>query len=74
LKGFAKVHLEPGETKVVVLSLDRSALAYFNPAHRDWEANPGAYEVEVGASSRDIRLRQRIDYQGPVRQQSGASK
>ena len=74
LKGFAKVHLEPGETKVVVLSLDRSALAYFNPAHRDWEANPGAYEIEVGASSRDIRLRQRIDYQSPVRQQSGASK
>jgi beta-glucosidase len=74
LKGFAKVHLEPGETKVVVLSLDQNALAYFDPAQRDWEANPGAYEIEVGASSRDIRLRQRIDYQSPVRQQSGASK
>jgi beta-glucosidase len=74
LKGFAKVHLEPGETKVVHLSLDRSALAYFNPAHRAWEANPGAYEIEVGASSRDIRLKQRIDYQGPVRQQPGKSK
>lgn len=62
LKGFAKVPLESGETKEVTLSLDRNALAYFNPAHRRWEADPGVYELEVGASSRDIRLTQRIEY------------
>ena len=62
LKGFAKVRLEPGETKAVTLSLDRGAFAYFNPARRTWEADPGFYELEVGASSRDIRLMQRIEY------------
>jgi beta-glucosidase len=60
LKGFAKVRLAPGETKTVTLRLDMRALSYFDDAHSLWIAEPGDFEVLVGASSRDIRLRERL--------------
>jgi beta-glucosidase len=55
LKAFAKVHLEPGECKTVTLSLDRSALAYYDDLAHKWVAEAGEFEVLVGASSQDIR-------------------
>ena len=55
LKGFAKVALRPGETRRVRLNVRARDLAYFDVASRQWTADAGAYEVEVGASSRDIR-------------------
>jgi beta-glucosidase len=57
LKGFRRVMLQPGETRPVSFTLDRSALSFFDPGKREWVAQPGAFEVLVGASSRDIRLR-----------------
>lgn len=57
LKGFQRVELQPGETKTVHFTLDRAALSYWSPEKRDWVADPGAFEVQIGASSRDIRLR-----------------
>ena len=56
LKGFAKVALNPGETKTVSLQLTPRDLAYFDVAGHQWKADAGDYEVEIGASSRDIRL------------------
>ncbi len=56
LKGFRRVVLQPGETQTVTFTLDQSALSFFDPARNDWVAEPGAFEVLVGASSRDIRL------------------
>lgn len=56
LKGFAKVSLAAGEVKTVVVSLDRDALAYYDPAAKGWVVEPGEFEVLVGHSSRDIRL------------------
>lgn len=55
LKAFAKVHLEPGESKTVTLSLGRSALAYYDDRRHKWVAEAGEFEVLVGASSQDIR-------------------
>jgi beta-glucosidase len=55
LKGFAKVQLEPGERKTVTLTLARDALAYYDDLAHEWVAEAGAFEVLVGASSRDIR-------------------
>ena len=55
LKGFAKVVLRSGETKRVRLNVRARDLAYFDVAGRQWVADGGAYEVEVGASSRDLR-------------------
>ena len=57
LKGFAKVALQPGETKTVTFTLQPRALAYFDTPGHQWKADAGAYEVQVGASSRDIRQR-----------------
>jgi beta-glucosidase len=57
LKGFQRVELKAGETKKVQFTLDRAALSYWSPDKKDWVAEPGKFEIEVGASSRDIRLR-----------------
>ncbi len=55
LKSFAKVHLEPGESKTVTLSIGRSELAYYDDRAHQWVAEAGEFEVLVGASSQDIR-------------------
>lgn len=55
LKGFGKVFLAPGETKTVSAELSRASLSYFDAAGHQWVAEPGRYEVLVGASSADIR-------------------
>ena len=55
LKAFAKVHLEPGESKTVTLSIGREALAYYDDLARAWVAEAGVFELLVGSSSQDIR-------------------
>ncbi|GAB4278324.1 MAG: glycoside hydrolase family 3 C-terminal domain-containing protein [Candidatus Promineifilaceae bacterium] len=64
LKAFAKVALEPGETKTVTLTLDWQALAFYDTAVHDWVTESGMFELLIGASSRDIRLRQRFNWTG----------
>ncbi len=64
LKAFAKIELEPGETKTVTLALDQEALSYYDPAVKGWVAEGGEFEVLVGSSSRDIRLTARFHYKG----------
>jgi beta-glucosidase len=61
LKGFAKVFLLPGESKQITLSLDRRSFSYFDSRTTRWKADPGRYEISVGASSRDLRIRQSLD-------------
>jgi beta-glucosidase len=58
LKGFAKVNLKPGEAGTVTFSLDERALAFYDPQKQGWVAEPGEFEVLVGSSSRDIRVRE----------------
>ena len=55
LKAFAKIPLDPGESKKVMLSLERDALAYYDDLAHQWVAEAGTFEVLVGASSQDIR-------------------
>ncbi|MBM3860023.1 MAG: hypothetical protein FJ395_10275 [Verrucomicrobia bacterium] len=57
LKGFAKIALRPGESKRVEIVLRPSAFAFFDVAAQKWKAEAGEYEIQVGCSSRDIRLR-----------------
>ena len=61
LKGFAKLHLEPGEGKRLSIELDERAFAHYDVALGDWHVETGAFEILVGASSRDIRLTASID-------------
>jgi len=56
LKGFHRVPLNPGESRLVHFSVDRDALSYWSSESKSWVAEPGTFEVEVGSSSRDIRL------------------
>jgi beta-glucosidase len=57
LKGFSRVHLKKGEKKHVEILLGRNAFQYFDIKSKSWITEPGDYEILVGASSRDIRLR-----------------
>lgn len=57
LKGFHRVELKPGESRTVEFKLNRSAFSYWDSGSHKWIADPGEFEIEVGASSRDIRLR-----------------
>ena len=60
LKDFAKIELAPGETKTVTFTLKPRALAYCDVPGRQWKADAGDYELQVGASSRDIRHQARV--------------
>jgi beta-glucosidase len=64
LKAFAKVDLAPGESTRAHLALDSRAFAYWHTALGRWVVEPGAFAVEVGASSRDIRLRAVLELAG----------
>jgi len=55
LKGFRKVDLAPGESKVITFKLDERALAFYNPQANGWVTEPGEFEVLVGSSSEDVR-------------------
>jgi len=62
LKGFARVELAPGERREVDFVLGHRDLAFFDETAHAWTVEPGSFEVEVGASSRDARLRQEFVY------------
>lgn len=55
LKGFAKVDLQPGETKSVSIALDFRAFAYYHPEYQQWITENGEFDLLVGASATDIR-------------------
>jgi beta-glucosidase len=57
LKGFKRVELKPGESQTVAFTLGRDALSYWSPETKAWVADPGTFEIQIGASSRDIRLK-----------------
>lgn len=60
LKGFEKVELKPGEAKKVMFRLDSRAFSYYCEEIGDWYAESGEYEIMVGASSADIRLKDSV--------------
>ena len=65
LQGFARVELEPGQTKRVEMKLYTDQFGYYShEGQRQWNIQPGTYTVKVGASSADIRLEQDITLKG----------
>jgi beta-glucosidase len=60
LKGFAKVALEPGETRTVAVKLDFRAFAYYHPAYKQWITENGDFDILIGASATDIRHALRV--------------
>jgi beta-glucosidase len=65
LKGYSPVDLKPNESKTVTITLSPQQLARHNDAGA-LTIEPGTYQILVGASSTDIRLRATIDLKGDV--------
>jgi beta-glucosidase len=60
LKGFKKIELAPGETKQVSIRLNDDAFSYYNDLKHQWVNEKGNFNIEVGSSSRDIRLESKL--------------
>lgn len=56
LKGFQRIHLQPGETKAVSFSITPELLQMLNE-NMQWVVEPGNFRIMIGASSRDLRLK-----------------
>ena len=56
LKVFEKIHLAPGQTKHVTLTLDARAFSYWDEAKRGWTIDPGKFVLRVGDSSENTPL------------------
>ena len=61
LKGFDKVLLNPGESKTVKLQIAKNDFAYFDEQSHSWKVDPDSYDVLVGASSRDLKLKTTVE-------------
>lgn len=66
LKGFAKVELQPGETKNVSVQLDFRAFAFYHPEYKQWVTEDGEFDIILGASSADIRERVTVTLESTV--------
>lgn len=60
LRGFQRVSLQPGETKTVSFALPVSKLALWDDNAHGFVVDPGNFDVMIGASSGDIRLKKTI--------------
>jgi beta-glucosidase len=64
LRGFERVSLKPGEQRRVTFRLSPAEdLAHYDVAGQAFVVDPGEYEIQLGASSRDIRLTARVSVQ-----------
>lgn len=61
LKGFDKVYLEAGEAKEVEIKLNKKAFAFYGVEDKKWTVEAGGFEILVGSSSEDIRLKQEFN-------------
>ena len=63
LRGFERVHLNPGETKTVSFTLSHDDLALWNRQLR-FVVEPGKFKVMIGSGSEDIRLNGQFEIKG----------
>lgn len=60
LRGFAKLKLAPGASGTATFKIRRRDLSYWDSAQQNWILPMGTFGVDVGASSRDLRLKSSI--------------
>jgi beta-glucosidase len=60
LVGWSKVKLNPGESREVVVEIDRQYLSVFDAGAHGWKLVPGEYSFLVGGSSQSLPLRESI--------------
>ncbi len=63
LKGFAKVELNPGETKHLEVTLDRRAFSYYDIKDHKWTVAPGEFDIYVARSSAEVELTGKVNVQ-----------
>lgn len=63
LAGFEKIHLSSGESQEISIFLDPKAFMRYHADSRQWQPESGAYEITVGSSIQDIRLRETAELQ-----------
>jgi beta-glucosidase len=63
--GFERISLAPGETRKVSFTLSPERLAFWDQKRNAWVVEPGSFEVMVGGSSADVRLRGEIRAASP---------
>ncbi len=61
LKGFTKVDLEPGQSKNVVIELTTKDFSFWNPKTKDWFFEKGTFVIQVGSSSKEIKVQKQIE-------------
>ena len=66
MQGFARVHLEKGETKTVSIKMYTEQFGFYTntDGKRQWNIAPGKFTINIGASSQDIKLKQDITLMG----------
>jgi beta-glucosidase len=62
LKGFTKVYLAAGESKKVSISLNKRDLSFWDINTNDWLAESGEFEVQLGTSLDNIKLKETFNY------------
>ena len=60
LMAFERISLRPGETRTVNFTVPADRLAFWDEKQKAWVLEPGAFEVMVGSSSADVRLKGEI--------------
>jgi beta-glucosidase len=60
LKAFSKVQLKAGESKEIKFTLNENAFHFYNPDKKQWVVEPGEFNILIGSSSKDIRLKKKI--------------
>ncbi|MCH4239098.1 MAG: glycoside hydrolase family 3 C-terminal domain-containing protein [Oscillospiraceae bacterium] len=61
LRSFCKLALAPGESRTAEMSLSAADFSFYDTENHVFKAEPGEYQILIGSSSRDIRLKTSID-------------
>jgi beta-glucosidase len=60
LKDFQKIMLQPGENKKIKFNINKEKLSFYN-ANLKWDAEPTDFDLMIGSSSEDIRLKESFE-------------
>jgi beta-glucosidase len=57
LKRFERITLEPGESKTLTFKIPVTEFSFYSTETNDFKLDPGQWEIQIGSSSKDIRLK-----------------
>jgi len=57
LKRFQRITLDPGENKTLTFKIPASEFSFYDTKTNDFKIEPGKWEIQVGSSSQDMRLK-----------------